>query len=269
MSGLIGSNNPNFGFLAGTNRSASYPRGHLAGLALSNGTDATNDIDIAAGECRDGSNLMDMLLSSALTKRLDAAWAQGSGAGGLDTGTITNTTYHIFLIGNGVTGAVDALFSTSPTSPTMPSGWVYKRRIGSIVRSGGTILGFDQYGDYFFLDTPVKDVSASAIGTSAVTRTLASIPTGIVVRAILTAFVGNAVQSDQVYLSALTATDMAPSSSNAPLNTVYSNAANVGNSGDAEVYTNTSSQIRSRSNSVNSQLDIVTRGWVDTRGINE
>src|SRR5690606_22933061 len=48
-------------------------RGHIYGLTLSNNTtDATNDIDIAAGEAAsDGSDPVLMVLASALTKRLD------------------------------------------------------------------------------------------------------------------------------------------------------------------------------------------------------
>lgn len=244
-----------------------YPRGHLAGLALSNnGSDATNDIDIAVGSARDGSDATGMVLTSALTKQLDAAWAVGTNQGGLDTGTIANTTYHVWLIKRSDTGVVDALFSTSASAPTMPANYDYKRRIGSIIRSGGAILAFDQFGDRFLLDTPVLDISATSIGTSAVTRTLASVPTGIVVIALLNVWVGNSTQADMVYLSALASADLAPSSSAAPLNNAYGNAANVGNSGRAEIPTNTSAQIRSRSNSANSQLLIATKGWIDRRG---
>jgi hypothetical protein len=60
------------------------------GLILSNNvTDATNDIDIAAGVATayDGTYWRPFELTSAITKRLDAAWAVGTGNGGLDTGS--------------------------------------------------------------------------------------------------------------------------------------------------------------------------------------
>lgn len=49
----------------------------------------------------------------------------GSGANGLDTGVEANSTwYYVWVISNGTTLA--ALFSTSATAPTMPSGYTYK-----------------------------------------------------------------------------------------------------------------------------------------------
>jgi hypothetical protein len=139
---------------SGNWRCASYSRasgsslrastGYLYGLTISNNvSDATNDIDIAAGEAAsDAATPLLLVLGSSLTKRLDAAWAAGTGNGGLDTGAIANTSYHIWLIQRSDTGVVDALFSASATAPTMPTNYDRKRRIGSIVRSAGAILGF-------------------------------------------------------------------------------------------------------------------------------
>ena len=125
-------------------------KGHINGLTLSNNaTDATNDIDIAAGEAAEDSGGILIKLSSGLTKRLDAAWAVGTNQGGLDTGSIANTTYHVWLIQRSDTGVVDALFSTSPSSPTMPANYDLKRRIGAIVRVSAAIKAFYQYGDVF------------------------------------------------------------------------------------------------------------------------
>lgn len=65
----------------------------IYGLTLSNnGTDAVNDIDIAAGRCSQLSDAAPLVLASTLTKRLDAAWAVGSGNGGRDTGSIADGT---------------------------------------------------------------------------------------------------------------------------------------------------------------------------------
>jgi len=89
--------------------------GHLFGLTLSNnGSDATNDIDIAIGSCvsDDGSGAIARVAS--LTKRADAAWAVGTNQGGLDIGTLANGTLHVFVIKRADTGVVDALFSRNP-----------------------------------------------------------------------------------------------------------------------------------------------------------
>lgn len=157
-------------------------KGQIYGLTLSNNAgDAVNDIDISAGECATDSAIPSlMILASSLTKRLDAAWAVGTGNGGLDTGTIGNNTYHVWLIQRSDTGVVDALLSLSATSPTMPTSYDRKRRIGSIIRSGGTILGIRQSGNRFYLVTPIVDRSSAAARPWGVVTL--SVPSGIVVR---------------------------------------------------------------------------------------
>jgi hypothetical protein len=182
---------------------ASPLRGYIHGLTLSNnGSDATNDIDIAVGECTsDASPYVRMALTSALTKRLDASWAVGTNQGGLDTGSIADTTYHIWLIQRSDTGVVDALFSTSATSPTMPTNYDRKRRIGSIRRSSGAIVTFSQVGDVFRI-IPVTDMDTST-GVASGLITL-SIPAGINVYPILTAiiYVASGAHDIQINLGA-------------------------------------------------------------------
>lgn len=123
---------------ARSNISASLT-GDSFGLTLTNNSsDVANDIDISAGEAASTeTNPVLMVLSTTITKRLDAAWAVGSGNGGLDTGTVGNSTYYIWLIQRLDTGVVDALFSLSSTAPTMPANYTAKRVIGYVQRSGG------------------------------------------------------------------------------------------------------------------------------------
>lgn len=115
------------------------PKGQIYGLTLSNNaSDATNDIDIAAGEAAsDGTVPYLMALGSTLTKRLDAGWSVGNNQGGLDTGAVGNNKYYVWLIQRSDTGVVDALFSLSSTSPTMPTNYDRKALIGSFARVGG------------------------------------------------------------------------------------------------------------------------------------
>jgi len=161
-------------------------KGHIYGLTLSNNvTDPTNDIDIAAGEAASTeANPVLMVLSSAITKRLDAAWAVGSGNGGLDTGSIANGTYFVWLIQRSDTGVVDALYSTSATSPTMPSGYDRKRRIGAILREGGTIISFIQTSPTRYERTAgiFDRNSTAALASSLITL---SVPIGVPIRPIL------------------------------------------------------------------------------------
>ncbi len=242
-------------------------KGHIYGLTLSNNTgDATNDIDIAAGEAASTeTNPVLMVLASALTKRLDASWAVGSGNGGLDTGSIANTTYHIWLIQRSDTGVVDALFSTSASSPTMPTNYDRKRRIGSIIRSGGAILAFTQSGDEFALNTGASDVDVTTPGTSAVTRTV-TVPSGIIVEAFGHIGIANSSNANGHLLSSLSVADQAVSGSNPGLPPVRAPASSVA-AGPWRARTNASAQIRSRNESSAADvIRITTRGWIDTRG---
>jgi hypothetical protein len=160
--------------------------GFLFGLTLSNNvSDATNDIDIATGYARDSTDVYTMVLGSALTKRLDASWAVGTNQGGLDTGSIANTTYHVWLIRRSDTGVVDALFSTSATAPTMPTNYDQMRRIGSIIRSAGAILGFyqdPQNPGLFKLNTGVAATLSGGSADTTAGDCTCTVPAGINVR---------------------------------------------------------------------------------------
>lgn len=249
---------------------AAFPPGHLLGLTLANNaTDATNDVDVAIGSARDSTDVDNMVLGSALTKRLDAAWAVGTNQGGLDTGAIANTTYHLWLIKRSDTGVVDVLFSTSASAPTMPANYDRKRRIGSIVRSGAAILGFVQDGDRFRWKSALGDIAATNPGTAAVTRTL-TVPTGIRVLAELSvgfSTSGNPANNPgAVYVSDLSQTDQTASQLNAV--SVMSYDADAAVMAPWSVMTNTSAQVRSRVqiSTAGTVFYINTHGWTDARG---
>lgn len=239
-------------------------RGHLYGLTLSNNaTDATNDIDIASGSAAsDGTTPAVMALATALTKRLDAAWAVGSGNGGLDAGTIADTTYHVWLIQRSDTGVVDALFSTSASSPTMPTNYDRKRRIGSILRVSGAIVAFSQNGDEFLVKTPVKSYEGT-VGTTATTAPLV-VPIGIVVNALVHGYIVHpTVASATVLVSSLAQSDNAPGAVN---HTVMAQVAVEASAFIQNTRTNTSAQVRVRSSNADTTVSLTAQGWIDTRG---
>lgn len=155
------------------------PRNYLSGGILSNNvTDAINDIDVAAGVCRDDTDAVDISIP-AITKQLDAAWAAGTNQGGRDGGLI-DWGWHVYVIMK-VDRTTDVIMTTTYDNPTMPSGYIYKRRLGSVVRNGaGGIRPFKQMGDYFQIVTPVDThIGASVVqnGTFLASMT-ASIPQG-------------------------------------------------------------------------------------------
>lgn len=147
-----------------------YPvtvKGQIAGLTCSNnGSDALNDIDVAAGVARAESDDDTLILTSAITKRLDASWVVGTNQGGLDTGAeASSTLYAVWLIKRPDTGVVDVLFSTSFTAPTMPTNYTKKRLIGAVYNDASSnLLAFVQQGDYFrYTGATILDISDTSI----------------------------------------------------------------------------------------------------------
>lgn len=237
-------------------------KGQIYGLTLSNNvSDATNDIDIAVGEAASTeTDPVLMVLASALTKRLDGSWAVGTGNGGLDTGSIANTTYHVWLIQRSDTGVVDALFSASATAPTMPANYDRKRRIGSIIRASGAILPFTQTGDRFLLTTPILDVDVTNQGTTGIQRTL-TVPLGLAVVALIRVS-GTQANGWGIIINV---TDLTPSITVAPLVDLFAAAAITG-AAALERVTDTSGRVYSRATGASTTVKIATYGWIDSRG---
>lgn len=84
-----------------------------------------------------------------------------SGSNGLDTGSESSSTwYSIWLIAKS-DGTIDSLLSISSTSPTMPSGYTYKLRVGWVRNnSSSDFVGFFQYNNEAWLYPAVEVVSA-------------------------------------------------------------------------------------------------------------
>jgi hypothetical protein len=102
-------------------------------IVTNNSGTPTTSIDIDA----DYAILLDTSDNAILVSAVNLTVAcTGTGANGLDAGSLANDTwYHFFIISNGTTTA--GLASTSATAPTMPSGYTYKMRVGAI-RTGGS-----------------------------------------------------------------------------------------------------------------------------------
>lgn len=242
------------------------PLGYIYGLTLSNNvSDATNDIDISAGQATDTTGAFTLTLASTMTKRLDAAWTAGTGNGGLDAGSIANAEYNVWEIRKDSDGSIDVLFSISPTAPTMPAGYTAKRRIGSFFRASGVIRPFIQKGDRFYYKTLPLDVDAT-LGTAATSYTI-SVPGGAV--AILNVFAQRSNPDSSVYVYSPEITDQAISTTVSPLSNLIVGAAGVvvtymGT--QIEVLTNATSQIRAVSGAASTTFKAATVGYIDRRG---
>ena len=115
--------------------------GFIYGLTVtSDAGDATNDINVGAGIAIDRTNSEFIELSADLTKRLDASWSVGDNQGGLDTGSIANATYYVYVIKRTDTGVCDVIFSENSLAPTMPTNYSLSRKVGTFVRSSAAIV---------------------------------------------------------------------------------------------------------------------------------
>lgn len=100
------------------------------GLYRNLAIDATADTTVTV--TADWITLANASNSVKLVRNVNATIATGStGANGLDTGSMaSNTWYAVWIIYNPTTDASAALLSTSASSPTLPSGYTFRHRVG-------------------------------------------------------------------------------------------------------------------------------------------
>lgn len=240
--------------------------GYLFGGQLTNNASApTTSIDISAGNCVDSTGVRSFVLP-ALTKNISLSWVVGNNQGSLSTGSIANGTYHVFAIMRPDTGVVDYITDVSPTSPTLPTNYVYFRRLASIVRASAAVQTFIQDGDRFYwsntsgLTPEYNSGSSRAKGAMAV-----NVPSGIRVEGIFQGqFGGNAPGT-----GTLTWFDGVNTSISK-----FLQGGNAGSGGNGEVagvftqFTNTSAQIQFQyaPGSGGGNAVTTTLGWIDSRG---
>jgi len=249
-----------------------FPIGWISGLQMSNDTDADADVAIAVGGARDSTDAVNLALSSVLTKRIDATFASGDDAGGMFTGTVGNSTwYHLFLIRLDSDGTIDAGFDTSTSAANIPTGYTEFRWIGSVLTDGtADILPFYHSGDILLWDDPALDIEVTEDATADL-RVLSGVPTGAEVEAILNVYIYHATGAI-VRISSPNISDESPSISAAPLQELVScsitGAFLTRNASRLRVLTDTSAQVRTRSNTGSTTLKISTQGYIWDRGKN-
>lgn len=246
------------------------PRLAIQGLTYANNaSDATNDIDIAVGGAMDSTSTRMMVLSAALTKRLDANWAVGTNQGGLDTGSASDTDYYIWLINRSDTDVTDVLFSTSATSPTMPTNYNYKRLIGWFKRASSAIVAFKTYelsggGLHFLWVSPTIDVNlATTLGTSRRTD-LIKVPVGFPVHATINVGIENSTTPTYAWVYCPDQADLAPGATTSPTaplgNVAYVTAVN-NYSIQLRVWTDSTGKIAARATATVAQYAVATIGF--------
>lgn len=129
------------------------PLNYIAGLITSNDTDTDHDIAIAPGVARGAADDANLRLAAILTKQIEATWAVGDDAGGMESAdhpVQVDTLYALWLIKRPDTGVVDAMFSLDFSAPTLPTNYTKKRLIAAVMTDGSAnIIEYLQSGDYF------------------------------------------------------------------------------------------------------------------------
>jgi hypothetical protein len=256
------------------------PKGYISGFLVTNNvSDANNDLDISAGYCRNADNTLDVVLAASITKRMDAAFVAGTGNGGLGNAVSkpTSGTFHVFVIYNTTTFAVDVYGDTSVSGANVPSGWAIGRRIASyrtdssanfiavkpVERGGGEVwVPYDVQRSGDIADT---SVSSAARETYALT-----VPVDIRVLAKFTAQLLNPDSNGGLKFFDLATADATVSLDTGTMSlggSVASGSAITGvrYAGEFEVMTNTSGQIGARSIATGTDLYANTIGYTDFR----
>lgn len=249
--------------------------GALYGLTTAYVSATTYSVGAGSATSEDGS-AYPMVLAATMTKSL-SAWSAGSGAGSLDTGTIAaGTSYHLHLIGNPTTGATDILLSLSPSAPTMPTGWVGRRRIAScMTNASAQLVAWKQFGDEFLLLDQVRDYLAAPQTTSPVLQHV-TVPTGVNFEAMLTVGISSGttpgvavcINSPEVNAPSVPTANTTASLGTGTLTIGAIMAMGGWPMTSLRVRTNTAANVR-RTMSAAGASDILliqTAGWVDTRG---
>ena len=241
--------------------------GHIWGLVISNAADTANDITVAAGEARDEANTGDMILASAITKRLDAGWAVGTNQGGINTGSVADSTwYEVILIKRTDTGVVDVMFSTTANRATLPANYTLSRRIGWIRTQAAAagIKQFTQVEDYFTWTTQVNDVAASKT-TSATAATLTA-PPNTIARFRATADMSTSVNANSVIVfSEIVEGDVTPAVTTGIGSLGYWDLATGVSAGHFELRVSSTSTIEHDASVAVGAFDISTFGYIDRR----
>lgn len=227
---------------------------------------------VTAGACSSDDNT-GLIVLPQTDIRANALFA---GGGNLDTGAVAQRWYHVFAIDNATFTSPSLLISASATTPTMPGGYAKKRRIFSYLTSPSPFNAekMFQVEDTFHWPAMRLDMHLTTTASTSGRQlsTLASIPPGISVEAILTIGVQWLTQpaGQGFYIFPAFIDGREPSSvSNYFLTIFVSQVTPWASAPRLYITTDTSQRIAWwRSTGLPGQFDVIIEvdGWVDRRG---
>jgi len=235
--------------------------GYIQGLLMT--WISTTSFSVGIGSIGDSTSV-DTLSLLAITTKTTAAWAVGSGNGGLDTGAIgASALYGVFLIKRPDTGVVDVLYSLSATAPTLPANYTLFQRIGWVRTNGSSqFIQWTQRGRQFLWQAKVADLNA--VTPASTNRILLPVTLPPNVEGIFS-FVYNSVTNAFWVDSGWTAlTDVPASVTNAIAGCVTASSGIGAGGVRYTAQTDASSQIYYRVSAfTGNTISILTVGWID------
>jgi hypothetical protein len=243
-----------------------YP-GLIYGLTLIY-TAASSAFQVAAGGATSDDNTTMMSLAAAMNKG-GAAWSAGSGGGALDTGTIANGWYHVFLIYRPDTQVTDVLLSASATAPVLPANYTKQRRIGSLYLVGGAWRQWVQEGDDFWWTIPVIDRNNVGLAGAGAFVQNVSCPPGVVTKGRFNGWVQTAGGAS--YGVVWSSADLNDPSGGSTSTQALTQAASIWIAGEFEVMVSATTSgglawIRGNCNGTIGGVYLTTKGYRDRRG---
>lgn len=242
------------------------PKGYFSGLGIDQDpADVANDFVVHPGAARDSGDARNLILTVDCVKQLDVAFAEytlpGTASGGRYSGdNLTGPKWlHVFLIGGA--GKNTQPFAQTSLTPTLPTGFTEWRLIRSLWWTGSNIKATIQVGRRCYFTNPDAMDYDGTVGTTAQLIAVRT-PAGRKCTAILQALTSHGSAFAGVRLSDPNAIDLAPSFNAAPLSTL-GGGGGVSTAVEAQVVTDTSSQVRARAVNSSTTLRIVTLGWID------
>ncbi len=250
-------------------------KGYIVGLVpTNNSSDATNDIDFSEGIARDSGH-NENIYASAMTKRADATWAAGTGNGGMADGvSFGANTFHLFALGSSKGQSNhDFGFDTSLTAANLmadaavvAAGLDIFRRVGSFITFGAAWISMEvneveggALRCYYNLN--YTDLSSYNGATTRQTVAL-TVPHDVQFLAIVTLYFDFVTNSMLAWVRSVNYTDSTVTSSNNDGNAAAESEFTVN---EISVLTDTSATIAHKQSSINSNLSIRTKGYIDYR----
>lgn len=241
------------------------PRGYIDGLVCSEAADTDHDVTIAPGVARDAGDTYSLRLASAITKRIDAAWAAGNNAGGLFSGAVAvDTWYYLFLIRKDADGSIDAGWDTFKTAANKPAGYSAYRRIRAYkTDAAANIIPTDQNGDFIKIRAPVTNRALAGLANTNRNAYAVTAPPGTVARVLAQIRWPGTTSTQYFWIDDSLRADAAASSTNNNIRVViqYDTQGRV-----LDLSVDSSSQVYARGNSTSIEFELATLGWIDDRG---